>query len=313
MGKRIFDTSKAARKVFDDADKTLGISLSKLCFEGSDEELEDTVNTQPAIVATSLAYLADLRERLSEKGRQLRPSFVAGHSLGQFTAAVAAGALAFSDGLQLVMERGRIMGEWSRNRPGGMATVLKLPEDDVVDVCRTAAPDGSVGVAVYNGPLHTVISGDVGPLQRAMQLARERGGHVLRLPISVPGHMPLMEEAARELSRKIDALRFHDPQPPLVSNVSAKLLTRAEDVRQELSDQICKAVQWARCVTAMSNEGTGTFVEVGPGQVLSKLVKRISRDAHVLNTETATPQELLDLAGASSCPVPSSVPVEAAG
>jgi len=313
MGKRIFDTSKAARKVFDDADKTLGFSLSKLCFEGSDEELEDTVNTQPAIVATSLAYLADLRERLSEKGRQLRPSFVAGHSLGQFTAAVAAGALAFSDGLQLVMERGRIMGEWSRNRPGGMATVLKLQQDDVVDVCRTAAPDGSVGVAVYNGPLHTVISGDVGPLQRAMQLARERGGHVLRLPISVPGHMPLMEDAARELSRKIDALRFHDPQPPLVSNVSAKLLTRAEDVRQELSDQICKAVQWARCVTAMSTEGTGTFVEVGPGQVLSKLVKRIARDAHVLNTETATPQELLDLAGASSDSVPSSVPVEAAG
>jgi len=122
-----------------------------------------------------------------------------------------------------------------------------------------------------------------------------------------------MEDAARELSRRIDALRFHDPQPPLVSNVSAKLLTRAEDVRQELSDQICKAVQWARCVTAMSNEGAGTFVEVGPGQVLSKLVKRIARDARVLNTETATPQELLDLAGASSGPVPSSVPVEAAG
>jgi len=168
MGKRIFDTSKAARKVFDDADKTLGISLSKLCFEGSDEELEDTVNTQPAIVATSLAYLADLRERLSEKGRQLRPSFVAGHSLGQFTAAVAAGALAFSDGLQLVMERGRIMGEWSRNRPGGMATILGMNEAEIDDVCHEASPEGNVRAAVFNGPGQIVISGDVGPLQRRL-------------------------------------------------------------------------------------------------------------------------------------------------
>lgn len=314
MGKRIFETSKAARRVFNEADDAVGFSLSKLCFGGSEEELEATVNTQPAIVATSLAYLAELRERLSERGRQLKPSFVAGHSLGQFSAAIAAGALAFSDGLQIVMERGRIMGEWSRNRPGGMATVLGLKDEQVAYVCRAAAPDGSVGVAVYNGPGHTVISGDVGPLQRAMQLARERGARVLRLPISVPGHMPLMQDAARELSLSIDALPFHDPQPPLVSNMSAKLLTRADEVRQELSDQICKAVQWARCVTAMADQGTGTFVEVGPGQVLSKLVHRILGDeAHGLSAERASTEELLGLAGASFDSVPSSVPLEAAG
>jgi [acyl-carrier-protein] S-malonyltransferase len=169
-------------------------------------------------------------------------------------------------------------------------------------------------VAVYNGPGHTVISGDVGPLQRAMQLARERGARVLRLPISVPGHMPLMQDAARELSLSIDALPFHDPQPPLVSNMSAKLLTRADEVRQELSDQICKAVQWARCVTAMADQGTGTFVEVGPGQVLSKLVHRILGDeAHGLSAERASTEELLGLAGASFDSVPSSVPLEAAG
>jgi [acyl-carrier-protein] S-malonyltransferase len=233
--------------------------------------------------------------------------------MGQFTAAVAAGALAFSDGLQLVLERGRLMGEYTGKRPGGMATVLGLKDGEVSDVVREAAPDGSVGVGVFNGPGHTVISGDVGALERAMALARERGGRVLRLPISVPGHMPLMEDAARQLSKSINALPFRDPEPPLVSNISAKLLTRAEEVRQELADQICKAVQWARCVRAMSDEGTGTFVEVGPGQVLSKLVRRITGDAQVLDAEHITTEELLALADVSPAPVRSSVPVEAAG
>jgi [acyl-carrier-protein] S-malonyltransferase len=216
--------------------------------------------------------------------------------MGQFTAAIAAGALAFSDGLHLVMERGRIMGEWSRNRPGGMATLLGLNEDQVRDVCRDVAPDGEVGVAVYNGPGQTVISGDVGPLQRAMQLARERGGRVLRLPISVPGHTPMMRDAARELARVINAMPLRDPEPPLVSNMTGRLLTRAEEVREELSDQICKAVDWARCVMTMANGGTGTFLEVGPGHALTKLVRRISGDVQALDAEDASSEDLLVLA-----------------
>jgi len=295
MGKRVAEASQAARDVFAQADDVLGFHLSRLCYDGSQEELEDTVNTQPAILATSLAYLAHLRERLQEMGRRLRPSVMAGHSLGQFTAAVGSGSLDFGDGLRLVRERGRIMADWARQRPGGLATVLGLNERAVRGVCREASPEGRVGVAVFNGPGHTVVSGEAGPLQRAMQLARERGGRVLRLPISVPGHTPLMRDAARELSRFIASLPFRDPNAPLVSNISAKLLTTAEEVREELADQICAAVQWGRCVVAMANEGAGTFVEVGPGQVLAKLVRHISRESDVLDSEAASNDDLLTL------------------
>jgi [acyl-carrier-protein] S-malonyltransferase len=296
MGKKLFERSKAARDVYATADKTLSFSVTDLCFNGSDQELEDTANTQPAIVTTSLAYLADLRERLEEKGRRLAPSFVAGHSLGQFSAAVAAGALALTDGLQLVMERGRIMSEWARNRPGGMVTVLGMNDADVQSVCRDAAPDGSVGVAVYNGKGHTVISGDLGPLAKAMQLAKERGGRVLRLPIGVPGHTPLMRDAATELARYIEASSFQDPNPPLVSNMTGKLLTRADEVRVELSDQVCKAVDWARCVMTMANLGAGTFLEVGPGLALSKMVRRITGDeTQVFGADQLTDDQLAQL------------------
>lgn len=295
MGKKLFERSKAARHVYDTADKTLGFSVSDLCFKGSNEELEDTANTQPAIVTTSLAYLADLRERLQAKGRKLAPSLVAGHSLGQFSAAIAAGTLALTDGLQLVMERGRIMSEWAHNRPGGMVTILGMKDDDIRRVCDDADPNGTVGVAVYNGSGHTVISGDLGPLAKAMQLAKERGGRVLRLPIGVPGHTPLMRDAAKELSKFIQAAPFRDPDPPLVSNITGKLLTRAEEVREELSDQVCKAVDWARCVVEMANQGTGVFLEVGPGLALSKMVRRIADDAQTLGAEQLTDEQLAEL------------------
>ncbi len=311
MGKRLAEISRAARRVFDHADEVLGFHISELCFEGSEEELEDTVNTQPAILATSMAYLTDLKERLQQKGRELNPSLVAGHSLGQFTAAVASGALEFSDGLRLVLERGRIMADRVRTRPGGMATVLGMGEADVKDICREASPEGNVRAAVFNGPGQTVISGDVGPLQRAMQLARERGGRVLRLPISVPGHTPIMHGAGRELSRFISALPFRDPDPPVVSSISAKLLTRAEEVRQELSDQLVSAVQWARCVLTMANQGAGAFVEIGPGRALSKMVRRITGDARVLGTEDTSPDELLELVEGIS--VPAAAALETAG
>jgi len=297
MGKQTFVTSKAGRRVFDEADEILDFPISDLCFEGSEQELEETVNTQPAILTTSMAYLAHLRERIEETGRRLRPSFMAGHSMGQFTAAVAANSIDFSDGLKLVLERGRIMSDWARKQPGGLATVLGMNESDVRQVCEDAAPDGNVGVAVRNGPGQTVISGPDGPLQRAMALARERGGRVIRLPISVPGHTPLMRDAARELSKFISALPFRDPDPPLVSNISARILTTADEVRTELADQICLAVEWARCVLAMANEGAGSFVDVGPGHALSNMVRRIRGDAQVFGAEQVNEDDLERLAG----------------
>jgi len=296
MGKAIAQASPAARRTFAAADEVLGVRISELCFDGSAADLEDTLNAQPAILTTSLAYVAYLRERLGEMGRRLRPSFMAGHSLGQFSAAVAAGSLDFSDGLRLVLERGRIMAEWARSRPGGLVSVLGLSDRAVRQICRDASPEGNVGVAVLNGPGQTVISGEAGALQRAMALARERGGRVLRLPISVPGHTPLMRDASKELSRFSSSLEFHDPNPPIVSNISARLLTTAEEVREELASQICAAVQWARCVLAMANGGTGLFVEVGPGHALSKLVRRITGDVAVFDAESASPSELQALA-----------------
>ena len=296
MGKHIAEISPSARKIFAQADEVLESPVSQLCLEGSDQELEDTINAQPAILTTSMAYLAYLRERLEEMGRRIRPTVIAGHSLGQYTAAVAAGAIDFSDGLRLVRERGRIMAEWARSRPGGLAAVLGMSDQDVRKVCRDASPEGAVGLAVLNGPGQTVISGDTSALERAMALARERGGRVARLPISVPSHTPLMRDAARELSRFIQALPFRDPATPLASNISGKLLTTAEEVREELGDQICAAVEWARCVVAMAGEGVGTFVELGPGQVLSRMVRRIRADDRVFSTDDPSPDVLLDLA-----------------
>ncbi|MGB2694392.1 MAG: ACP S-malonyltransferase [Dehalococcoidia bacterium] len=295
MGKRIADVSESARQVFAQADEALGIRISRLCFYGSEKELEDTVNTQPAILATSVAYLAYLRERLAEVGRRLRPSFMAGHSLGQFSAAVAAESLDFGDGLRLVLQRGRIMAEWARTRPGGLAAILGLSESDVRDVCEDA--QGDVAVAVINTPDQTVICGEDDALQRAMKLARERGARPLRLRIGVPGHTPMMRDAGRELSHFISTLRFHEPKTPLVSNISSKLLTTADEVRQELSDQICAAVQWARCVVAMNEQGADTFVEVGPGHTLSSIVRRIRGEAQIFTAEDATAEQLRSLAG----------------
>lgn len=303
MGKEIAETSPAARRVFDEADEVVGFALSQVCFEGSEEELEDTVNTQPAILATSLAYLASLRERAQELGRRLRPSMMAGHSLGQFSAAVAANSVDFSDGLRLVMERGRIMAEWARTRPGGLVSILGLSDGDVRGICREASPDGKVDVAVVNAPGHTVIAGETGPLQRAVAIARERGARALRLPISVPSHTPIMQDAAREMSRFISTLGFRDPETPVVSNISARLLTTAEDVRHELADQISSAVEWARCVVTMSDSGVDSFVEVGPGQTLSRIVRRIRGDARTLSADGAPADDVLDLAAEVAEPV----------
>jgi [acyl-carrier-protein] S-malonyltransferase len=277
MGKQLQELSSAARRVFEQADEVVGFPLSRLCFEGPREVLDDTVNTQPAVVAISIAYLAHLRERLQAVGRRLAPSLLAGHSLGQFSAATASGALDFGEALRLVMERGRIMKEWARRRPGGLATLLGLDEGTAEEVCAEASSEGEVGVAARNAPGQTVIAGKTQALERAMVLAREKGGRVIRLPISVPGHIPMMREAAAELGRVLAHVPFRDPEVPIVSNITALLLTGAEDLRQELSDQLCSAVQWARCLITMADQGVEAFVEVGPGETLSGIARRVNK------------------------------------
>ena len=293
MGSDLVARFPVARELFERADGIVGYPLSRLCFEGPGEELTSTEHSQPAILTTSTAALAHLRERLHDLGRRLTPSLIAGHSLGQFTAAVAAEAVEFGDALRLVVERARIMKDWVQDRPGGLATILGLSDEVTDSLCEEAASEGAVGVSGYNAPGQTVVAGENPALERVMALARERGARVVRLPISVPGHIPMMREAALELTKTLRRVPFRDPQVPIVSNVSTRLLTRAEEVRQELGDQLCAAVQWARCVRGMMTEGVATFVEVGPGQTLARITKRISENADAFSVNDPESSELL--------------------
>lgn len=292
MAARLLSISRAAREVFAEADRALDFSLSRLCVEGDADELADTTNTQPALLTTSVAYFEHFKERLREIGGRFSPTLFAGHSLGQFSAAVASESMPLSEGLRLVSERGRVMKEWAAHRPGGLATVFGLPREALEEICAAASGEEFVAIAAHNAPTQFVISGDMGALEHAMRLARERGATVLRLPISVPGHTPAMEEAARQLSRVIETTRFRPPTAPLVSNINGVLLTSADDVRQELSDQICAAVEWVRCMGAMVNEGVSTFVDVGPGRALSNIARRFSDNLSFLNVEDARMDDL---------------------
>ncbi len=297
MGRRVAELSRGAREVFAQADEILKLRVSKIVTEGSEKDLARTANTQPAILAVSWAYLIYLRERAAEMGRQLKPSLVSGHSFGQFSAAAAADSISFADALKLVRERGRIMSKWSRRRPGGMASVIGPTDDDVRDVCSRVSPDGEVGVAAINAPGQTVISGTLAALARAIDSVRERGARVVQLPISVPGHFPKMAEAREELRRFIDRIEFRDPKSPVVSSLTGRILTTADEVRQELIDQMTGAINWMRAFRAMRSAGASTFFEVGPGHVLANISKRVDRDAEIIDIFDESQWRDLVLAG----------------
>jgi [acyl-carrier-protein] S-malonyltransferase len=287
MGKALYEASAAARHIFHQADEVLGFKLSQLCFEGPADELEDTINAQPAILTVSLAWLAALREKWEElERRQWQPSFVAGHSLGEYTALVAAGAMEFADALRLVRERGRIMQEQAFDRPGGMAAVVGLERETLEQVCRDAC-EGSMGLVIVanaNSPEQFVISGDREQLDRAIALARAAGARtVVPLRISIASHSPLMQQAAAKLAELIDRATLSDPQVPIVANIAGQVLTSAEQIRAELAAQMTAPVEWVGSVREMAARGVDTFIEIGPGQVLSRLIKRISVDVRALH------------------------------
>lgn len=283
MGRRVAAASPRARDVFAEASDVLGFDVTRLVMEGSESELRKTTTTQPAILAVSWAHLALLRERAEAFGRQLLPSAGSGHSFGQFSAAAAAESLSFADALKLVRERGRIMTKWSQKRPGGMASVIGPSDDDVRRVVQEMSPDGDVGVAAVNAPGQTVISGTLEALKRTIEAMKERGGRVVQLPISVPGHFPKMAEAREELRERIDAITFSDPKFPLVSSLTGRVLVTADEVRQELSDQMTGAINWMRAFLEMRKAGAQAFFELGPGNVLSNIAKRLDRDAKMID------------------------------
>jgi [acyl-carrier-protein] S-malonyltransferase len=300
MGKQLYDTSPAARQIFEQADAILGFSLSTLCFEGPQEELDDTFNAQPAILTVSIACLEALKERLGPLGYLGAPSLVAGHSMGEFTALVAAGVLDFEDALKLVRERGRLMKETGEQHPGGMAAVIGLDEQELEEVVLEAQSEGVVTLANANSPGQTVLSGEVVALQRAMELAKARGARLVqRLAVSIASHSPLMQQASQHFSELISRINLRPPQVPLIANISAQALTTVEELRAELSAQLTGPVQWTRSVQEMVAHGVDTIVEIGPKQVLSGLIRRITPDARPISLNDVEVVKLLTTVGAT--------------
>jgi [acyl-carrier-protein] S-malonyltransferase len=281
MGQDLAQTYPAARDTFAEADDVLGFALSTLCFEGPEEVLNDTLNTQPALFAASMAVW----RALQSTGWSASPAFAAGHSMGEYTALAAAGALTFADGLRLVRERGRLMKEAGTRSPGGMAAVLQVEAGVLDDICRRASQETGkvVQVANYNSPGQIVISGDNQALEAAMQLAQAAGARrVVRLAVSIAAHSPLMAVIADEYRRAVEATPIRPPQTPVVANVTARPLSGADDIRHEMVAQLTSPVRWIESVEYMAAQGVTRFVEIGPKDVLAGLVRRIDKNVGAL-------------------------------
>jgi [acyl-carrier-protein] S-malonyltransferase len=285
MGADLYDQSPAARAVYDAADHALNIPLSRICFDGPGDDLNDTQWAQPGLLATSIAMLAALQERRALAGElPLQPAFVAGHSLGEWSALVASGAAGFTDVLRLVWDRGRLMKQAGEQSPGGMAAVMRVPADQLAAICTAASDEtGTIVVpANVNTPEQIVISGAVPALERAMELAKEAGGRVTRLAVSIASHSPLMAAAAAEFAALVATLDLNDPAVPLIGNISGAPLTTATALRDELSGQLLSPVQWVATVQTLVAQGVTRCVEIGPGNVLAGLGKRTAPDLPVV-------------------------------
>jgi [acyl-carrier-protein] S-malonyltransferase len=282
MGLDLYHNFPAAREVFEEADEALGFPLSRLCFEGPEEELAQTVNAQPAILTASIACL---KAASRVAGQIICPAFMAGHSLGEYTALVAAQVLDFADALRLTRERGRLMQEAGVRVPGGMAAILGLDEVSVEQVCQETGAE----IANLNSPGQIVVSGTREAMVRAMDLARAMGAR-RAMPLNVSGafHSHLMQPAAEGMTNVLSEMEFRHPSTPVVVNSTAQPATTADEVKEELLRQLCHCVQWQRSVEYMVDAGVCTFIEIGPGQVLSGLIKRISDESQILNVEDAS-------------------------
>ena len=290
MGKLIYEHSEAARRTFEEASAVTGMDIANVCFESSEDELATTHNTQPAVLTTSIAIIRAMREKLAEVGDTMRPRLFGGHSQGLFSAAVAAGALSFRDALLLMIERGRLMGEFNARRPVGMAAILGLTADRVREVCAeaTEGDHSRVDVANLNDETQIVISGDLSALERAMALAKSVQGKAIRLKLKVSSHTPLHIGQAQEFADILRDMPILDPERPIVSNITADLLRTAAEVRAEFEAQLKSPVLWAENVKRMTREGVELLVEVGPGHVLAGMAKRISKELTVVSLDDAT-------------------------
>jgi [acyl-carrier-protein] S-malonyltransferase len=280
MGKELAEKYPSARAVFEEADQALGFSISKMCFEGTEEELKLTANTQPAILTVSVAAY----RVLSEKG--LEPDFVAGHSLGEYSALVAVGALNFTDAVRLVRKRGQYMQDAVPAGQGGMAAIMGISPAVVQDACKRAAGSEICSPANLNSPEQTVISGHASAVKRAVEIASQLGAkRSMMLAVSAPFHSALMMPAQEKLEKDLRATAFADLQVPLVTNVDADTIRKGNEAREALIRQVTMPVRWQESMRLLLDEGVNTFVEVGPGKVLAGLMRQIERSVASLNVE----------------------------
>ena len=280
MGKELADNFQAARQVFEEADEALSFSISRLCFEGPEDELQLTENTQPAILSTSVAAF---RVMLSEGLRT--PGFVAGHSLGEYSALVAAGAISLADAVRTVRARGRYMQEAVPVGTGAMAAVLGGERRAIDEACLEASKGQVCAVANINSPNQVVIAGNSQAVDRAIELLQGVAKRVVKLNVSAPFHSALMKPAQDRLAFDLEKVAFTEPDASVVTNVDARIVTVPGELRDALVQQVSSPVRWSDSMTLMLQQGVTTFVEVGPGKVLSGLMRQINRDANCLNVE----------------------------
>lgn len=286
MGRKIYERYPRAREIFEQANACLGINIASLCFDGPEEELNKTINAQPAILTVSMAYL----KVISDYG--LMPGGAGGHSLGEYSALVAAGSLTFADAVQLVRKRGRFMQEAVSLGRGGMAAILGLDVETVFSVCQEASVRGIVEAVNINSPGQVVIAGENEALERACLLAREMGAkRCIKLPVSAPFHSSLMRPAGERLARELENLKIDDPQIPVIANVNADYLHSAVEVKNALIEQVYSPVRWQESIEKMVQDDFNVFFEIGPGKVLTGLTRKINRRSNVFYTDA---QEELD-------------------
>jgi len=278
MGKALYETQPALKQVYDEASSVLGYDVAALCFDGPAERLNLTEHTQPALLVSSIAAFRALEPAA------IKPVAVAGHSLGEYSALVAAGGLSFGDAVRIVQKRGQYMSEAVAPGTGSVAALLGLSAAAVKDICREAAPAGVVQAANFNSPGQVVIAGHKAAVERAIDIAKTKGcKKAIPLPVSVPVHTPLMQPAADRLAKDLAAISWSDLRVPLITNAEAKPLKHAAEIAPSLVRQLPSSVLWEDSVRAMAAMGVTTFVEVGPGTVLTGLIKRIVTDVATMN------------------------------
>jgi len=278
MGKALYEAHPELKQVYEEASQVLGYDIAALCFTGPAETLNLTEHTQPALLVSSLAALRAL------DATTMTPAAVAGHSLGEYTALVAAGGLAFRDAVGVVQKRGRYMAEAVPAGTGSVAALLGLDADAVRQACREAASAGVVQAANFNSPGQVVIAGEKAAVERAIEIAKSKGCRkAVFLPVSVPVHTPLMQKAADRLAKDLATISWSDLRMPLINNAEAKAIVQAADIQPSLVRQLPSAVLWEDSVRAIAGMGVKTFVEIGPGSVLTGLIRRIAPEAATLN------------------------------